>query len=272
MLLVTVKHEGFKTCEQSGFCKRNRAYADNVATLGNSWTSPYTLFSKSLKIDNGYITATLLKSLGEGVQSVELSVMITFLQSGAARITVDEKKRRQGEIELRHGSQARKERYDEASKWAIVGGEKPDKSAKADTSSKETVVNYGPNNRYRAVISHSPFSIDFFRDDQLHVKLNGKGLMNMEQWRPKVEKPDIKEGEDSKEEEQSVEQGEDESTWWEETFGGNTDSKPRGPESVGLDITFPGYEHVYGIPGHASSLSLKQTRYGQHGCLKSWIN
>ena len=258
-----MKHEAFKTCEQSGFCKRNRAYADNVATLGNSWTSPYTLSSKSLKVDNGCITGTLLKSLREGSQSVELPMKITFLQSGAARITIDEKKRRQGDIELRHGSQARKERYDEASKWAIVGGEKPDRSAKVDTSSKETIVNYGPDNRYRAVISHSPFSIDFFRDDQVHVQLNGKGLINMEQWRPKVEKAEIKEGEEPKEGEQSVEQGEDESTWWEETFGGNTDSKPKGPESVALDITFPGYEHVYGIPGHASSLSLKQTRYGQ---------
>ena len=269
---VTVKHEGFKTCEQSGFCKRNRAYADLVATLGNSWTSPYTLSSKTLKIDNGHITATLLKSLGEGIQSVELPIKITLLQSGVARITIDEKKRRQGDIELRHGSQARKERYDEASKWALIGGEKPDRSAKADTSQKETVVNYGPDNHYRAVISHSPFSIDFFRDDHLHVKLNGKGLMNMEQWRPKVEKPEVKEGEEPREGEALAEEGEDESTWWEETFGGNTDSKPKGPESVGLDVTFPGYEHVYGIPGHASSLSLKQTRYGRGGILKMLIS
>ena len=184
---------------------------------------------------------------------------------------MDEKQRQQGQIELRHGSQARKERYNEASKWAIVGGEKLDKSAKADTSSKETIVKYGPNNRYRVVIGHSPFSLDFFRDDVLHVKLNGKGLMNMEQWRPKVEKPGNQEGAEPKEGEQPVEQGEEEGTWWEETFGGNTDSKPKGPESVGLDITFPGYEHVYGIPGHASSLSLKQTRYGRRGQSLAWI-
>lgn len=36
-----------------------------------------------------------------------------------------------------------------------------------------------------------------------------------------------------------------------------------GPESLSLDIDFPGYEHVYGIPQHASSLSLKQTRGGE---------
>lgn len=32
---------------------------------------------------------------------------------------------------------------------------------------------------------------------------------------------------------------------------------------MSLDITFPGYEHVYGIPQHASSLSLKETRGGE---------
>ena len=266
MCAVLVKHEGFKTCEQSGFCRRNRAYADNANTLGNTWISPYTLASESIKKDAGRISGTLSKYLGEGVQSAQLPFNITLLESGAARITVDELRRREGDIELRHGSQARKERYHEASYWALISEEQPDKSAKGETTLKETVVSYGPNNRHRAVISHDPFAINFFRDDELHIKFNGKGLMNMEHWRPKIDKvekegEEPKEGEGAKAEPEPAEQGEDESTWWEESFGGNTDSKPKGPESVGLDITFNGYEHVYGIPGHASSLSLKQTRY-----------
>lgn len=96
--------------------------------------------------------------------------------------------------------------------------------------------------------------------------------MNMEHWRAKVEKPaeekkegeeEQKEGEEEQKEEEKSQapQGEDESTWWEETFGGNTDSKPRGPEAVALDISFPGYDHVFGIPEHATRLSLKTTRY-----------
>ena len=32
-----------------------------------------------------------------------------------------------------------------------------------------------------------------------------------------------------------------------------------GPCSVGLDISFPGVEHVYGIPEHADTLALKTT-------------
>uniref|UniRef100_A0A8H7KB70 alpha-glucosidase n=1 Tax=Bionectria ochroleuca TaxID=29856 RepID=A0A8H7KB70_BIOOC len=82
----------------------------------------------------------------------------------------------------------------------------------------------------------------------------------MEHWRPHVENPAPKEGEEAAQVE--VAQKEDESTWWDEAFGGNTDSKPRGPESVALDISFPGYEHVYGIPEHTGPMSLKQTRGG----------
>ena len=197
---------------------------------------------------------------------VEFPLKITFLQNGAARMTVDELKRQKKDVELRHGSQARKERYNEASSWALVTEDKPDKTVIGEERKGETIVRYGPSNRYRAVIKHAPFSIDFFRENEIQINFNGKGLFNMEHWRPKGQKekkePEvIKEGEESAAVEQQVEPGEDESTWWEETFGGNTDSKPKGPESIGLDITFPGYEHVYGIPGHASSLSLKQTRY-----------
>lgn len=36
-----------------------------------------------------------------------------------------------------------------------------------------------------------------------------------------------------------------------------------GPTSVGLDITFAGYKHVYGIPEHADTLVLKSTKYSK---------
>lgn len=48
---------------------------------------------------------------------------------------------------------------------------------------------------------------------------------------------------------------------WEETFGGNTDSKPRGPESIGVDIDFPMTQSLYGVPEHADDFMLKDTRY-----------
>ncbi len=50
-----------------------------------------------------------------------------------------------------------------------------------------------------------------------------------------------------------------EPSMWEESFGGNTDSKPRGPESIGCDIDFPLTQTLYGLPEHANSLMLKDT-------------
>ena len=267
--VVAVKHENFKTCEQSGFCKRNRAFADNAAASGSNWVSPYNLVPKSLKVQTGSVTGMILKPIDNAKEFVELPLTIRFQESGVVRVTIDEAKRMKRDIELRHGSQARKERYNEVASWALIGDPKLDPTIDVKTQQDETIVKYGPKQSYTAVIKHRPFSVEFQRDDETHVKLNGQGLMNMEHWRPKIEKEkkeesEPKEGEESKEPEPSpeplAEQGEDESTWWDEMFGGNTDSKPKGPESVGLDITFPGYENVYGIPGHASSLSLKETR------------
>lgn len=265
---MAVKEHDFKKCHQSGFCKRNREFADHA--LGtSSWVSPYNVAPDSVSFKDGQYQAVILKTTNSG-ETVRLPITVSFLESGTARVTVDEEKRQKGEIELRHGSKARKERYNEAEKWAIVGGMTLDKEAKVDYEDKTQVtVKYGPTSKFEATIKFSPFSIDFKRDGISHIKLNDQGLLNVEHWRPKVEPPpepekkeDNSAGE-NKEEAKEEPKGEDESTWWDEKFGSNTDTKPRGPESVGLDISFVGYEHVYGIPSHATSLSLKQTRGGE---------
>jgi alpha 1,3-glucosidase len=264
-----VKHENFKTCDQSGFCQRNRRFADN-ATTTPSWKSPYVLDPSTIKFSNGQLTGIILKLTNSGDQ-VRLPVTVSFLETGSARVTVDEEKRQKGDIVLRHDSKARKERYNEAEKWAIVGSLKGAKDAQVADSAERgtTVINYGSNGVFQAVITHEPFAIAFKRDGSTQVQFNDRGLFNLEHWRPEVKKAvpveaETTVGEEAKPEEPKVEEKkdeEDESTWWDESFGGNTDTKPRGPESVGLDISFPGYEYVYGIPEHASSMSLKETRY-----------
>ncbi|KAL8648214.1 MAG: hypothetical protein Q9210_005123 [Variospora velana] len=256
--VVAVKHENFKTCEQSGFCKRNRAYADKATASGSSWTSPYSLDPKTISVKSGQLTGTLLKTLEDGSELARLPLTISFLESGVARVTIDEEKRQKGEIELRHGSPARKERYNGVQDWAIVGGLTVDTkiSGTAEQGEGKTVVQYGRQQTFKVVVKHAPFSVDFLRNNEPQINFNAKGLLNMEHWRAKIDR-EPKEGEPA-----PPEPLEDESTWWEESFGGNTDSKPRGPESVGLDITFPGYEHVYGVPEHAGPVSLKETRGG----------
>ncbi|KAF2125468.1 glycoside hydrolase family 31 protein [Dothidotthia symphoricarpi CBS 119687] len=262
---AAVKHENFKTCDQSGFCKRNRQFADDV--IASSTVSPYALDPASITFKDGQLSGVVLKTLADG-DKVQLPLTVTFLESGVARVTLDEEKRAKGQIELRHGSKARKERYNETGKWALVGGLRPSTGAAlgADAEQGHTNVFYGKGGKQQAIIRHQPFAIEFQKDGETHVKFNEQGLLNMEHWRAKVEKQQEEkkeDGEESKDSEKKIEEKtEDESTWWEEKFGGNTDTKPKGPEAVGLDISFPGYEHVFGIPEHAARLSLKTTRGG----------
>jgi len=207
------------------------------------------------------LTGTINKYLDNPLgETVKLPLTVTFLESGAARVTIDEEKRQKGDIELRHGSAVRKERYNEAESWAIVGGLDASKTAKVSQGGEEgtTRVQFGSGGTHEAVMKHSPFGIDFKRGGETQIQFNEGGLLNVEHWRAKTEPPAKKEGE----EEAAVEVTTmDESTWWDEVFGGNTDTKPRGPESIGMDVTFPGYDHVFGIPEHTGPLSLKETRY-----------
>ncbi|KAL1851529.1 glucosidase II [Paecilomyces lecythidis] len=245
-----VKRETFKTCEQSGFCKRNRDLADKTSVLGKSWSCPYELQPDSLTFEDGILSGTLRKIDSSG-EYIRFPITISFYTSGEARIVIDEERRMRGLIELRHGSKANKKRYDEAWKWATVGSLELSKSSTFDASQPRmgfSQVEYGPNNMFRAILHHSPFEVEIQKGDQTHIHLNSRGLLNLEHWRPK---------------ESGRSSSEDDTTWWEETFDRHTDSKPRGPESVAMDINFPGYGHVFGIPEHAdvhSTLGLSVSR------------
>lgn len=52
---------------------------------------------------------------------------------------------------------------------------------------------------------------------------------------------------------------------WDESFGGHTDTKPRGPAAVAMDVSYTGANHVYGLAEHASPLALKNTVRGNNG-------
>ncbi|RDA88221.1 hypothetical protein CP532_0298 [Ophiocordyceps camponoti-leonardi (nom. inval.)] len=264
---VSVKEHDFKKCDQSGFCRRNRAYADNAAAEHATWNSPYRVDPASAVLKDGQLHAMVLKALTPAGETARFPMTVSFLKSGATRVTVDEERRRKGDIELRNKSPVRKERYDEAEKWVIVGGLDLDKAAKVVLQDKKQInIQYGPGSDLEAVIKFEPFEMEFRRGGEGHVRLNGRGLLNMEHWRLKVEKKEAESQETTEGQEKAkdeTQEGEDESTWWDESFGGNTDSKPRGPESVAIDVSFLGYEHVYGIPEHAGPLALKETRGGE---------
>lgn len=69
-------------------------------------------------------------------------------------------------------------------------------------------------------IALQPFRLDVEVHGTQALKLNSRDMFNFEQRRSKGE--------------------EDPAGWWEESFGGKTDSKPHGPEALTLDIALPG--------------------------------
>lgn len=91
---------------------------------------------------------------------------------------------------------------------------------------------------YEAVLQHDPLEIYVRRGkNQRIVSFNSKGLFHFEQLRNKNEEEN-----------------------WDEQFRSHTDSRPHGPQSISLDVSFHGAKHVYGIPEHATGLALKPTR------------
>lgn len=145
------------------------------------------------------------------------------------------------------------------------------------------LMRYGSNDRYGGVnslvITHSPIKAVFLRSGAPQVVLNERGLLHMEHYRSKPDPFPLSSDEEQgqlfiqskKRSFTSVGYNELESdSWadfekedsgeWEESFGGKQDTKPKGPEAFSLDIEFPGKEHVFGLPEHASPLNLKSTR------------
>lgn len=154
------------------------------------------------------------------------------------------------------------------------------------------LISYGPSLSYKLELQHSPLKAIFSRDNVPQVILNERGLLHMEHFRPKPSPfptpnppSEEEEGESGTPKETAQELvfqsrkrsllssghsstlserwagfEEEDSGEWEESFSGKADSKPKGPEAFGMDISFPGYSHVYGIPEHASPLNLRSTK------------
>lgn len=104
------------------------------------------------------------------------------------------------------------------------------------TSAKSMTLATGSS---QATLEYNPFRIVVLVNDKPAVTLNSRDMFNFEHRREKQEG--------------------DPEGWWDESFNSHSDTKPKGPEAISLDIAFPKFEHVYGIPEHATNLLLKPT-------------
>ncbi|KAJ3308998.1 hypothetical protein HDV04_000549 [Boothiomyces sp. JEL0838] len=226
-----VKRSDFKTCSQSAFCVRQQAIADYVDTTNNKidWTM------KSIQYAPNAITGQV-DSLGD-----EFSFEFNILAGNNVRFRLHEKT-------LLHP------RYE--AKFSIETLE----TAVYDHQKKDglEIVTFGSS---ELLIAYAPFSFEFKVNGKSQIAFNKNGYFYYEPYRAESKIPEfavVKEGEgDEKLNEIKTKIGKDLGS---ESFGGKTDSKPRGASSIGFDITFPNSKHVFGIPEHATSYSLKSTR------------
>ncbi|KAI7830303.1 glycosyl hydrolases family 31-domain-containing protein [Gamsiella multidivaricata] len=257
-----VKREDFKTCAQSGFCARNRAYAELAKETPN-WISPFQMNPSSLRLKDGILTGDLIDTQEEKQPSPRpgLAFELHLLDNDAVRVRITE---REGVLP----------RYDGVQDTVLVKPYGMAKDSSYKQLSKDTdgvlSIQYGAQRQNTVKISSAPFKIEFLVNDVTTVVLNGEGLLRFERLRKKQVEEANEEGKLNDQEarkkegeikiEKSALELKLEENLWEERFKDSTDSKPRGPESFGLDITFSGINHVYGIPEHATSLSLKATK------------
>ncbi|CAH3179912.1 unnamed protein product, partial [Porites evermanni] len=242
-----VDKNNFKKCEDSSFCRNNRAIQPG--------DSPYLVVKDSIAFTESSFDVHLLNKKS----NLLLNLKLQTLQKNTARFRITEVNPIRPRYEV---------------KDVLI--KEPVTISYQKLKQDDESLHIGFNNN-SVILTYEPFRLDFLVDNEVAVSVNSRGLMNFEEYREKRKVPVRKDSEDEgnppgeneeeksenepkpeDSEEKKVEEVMEEENW-EENFKEHRDTRPRGPCSVGLDISFLGVEHVYGIPEHADSLALKTT-------------
>jgi alpha 1,3-glucosidase len=213
-LSMAFKAHEFRYCKDSSFCRRQRKFD------GTHAASTFKLAGVSTQPDNS-LFGELTNELNE-----KLSLKVAFLETGIVRLTIDEPNPKQGGP--RHQVQE------------VLVGDVAHRIVKGDLTVENGFAIYksGPH-EFRMQLAPSPFQAVLSLDGKQVLILNERNLMKWEMRRNK--------GDEGALEDVSG----DTDDLWEESFGTHRDSKPRGPESIGMDVRFIEAKHVFGLPERA---------------------
>ncbi|KAH7883316.1 glycoside hydrolase family 31 protein [Phlebopus sp. FC_14] len=239
----------FKTCSQSGLCRRGRALSARASASGTSWESPYSIDRSTLALHphEASFTAGVTSAI---YPDVRFGIDVRVHEDGIVRVRIDE-------------IGGLRKRYDEAASWVLIREPVISNDVKWEVGNNDLKARYG---EVEVVVQYEPLRVTMLRGGVEQVVLNGRGLLHMEHFRTKEgsQPAQVEAGEGDAQTVMQVNprawfEGEEQDAWWEETWSSWTDSKPKGPESLSVDITFSNAPHVYGIPQHASPFSLPAT-------------
>ena len=249
---MAVIKSDFKTCEQSGFCNRNRylsQFSAKSTQEGLRFDLRYRAHSGSLKPIPGGVNLSL-EAFSDSAPFLNTSAVL--YSNGALQVVCEE-------IEPKHP------RYrippNDVADLSQLGRVNP---ISVDNQKVEWVLG---NTQYLLYLEE--FKVEVYISGKIILTVNERSLMNFERYRPKDYKPFDLESLDPSvpiqirdtaellvKQEDSYKFFED---LWEEKFNGFTDQKKKGPSSVAMDFTFHESTHLYGLSEHADALPLKNT-------------
>ncbi|XP_055354259.1 neutral alpha-glucosidase AB-like isoform X2 [Paramacrobiotus metropolitanus] len=257
-----VDRGNFKTCNDARFCRKHRALKSD------EFVHELLIDTLQLSSDGSTVSATV-----RNVQNNEdLLLEIFALKDRSMRFKINEKtpSRKRYEVDMSLDQTPALSTLSMAHKHGQVQITLPDS--------------------LHITVTPKPFRIDIYEEGTILVTLNSANLFLMEAMKPRpskfhrfvswisslVPEPDkpVEEHEevdqehenpdeqaqqaDEHKEEEPKEQKQDEP--WEESFKGHTDTRPFGGQSLGMDISFIGFDNLYGVPEHADTLRLKSTK------------
>jgi alpha 1,3-glucosidase len=228
--ILAFKAHDFKTCSQSGFCRRGRALSTRAKEANPGWRSPYSVNPASIAVasDQATFIAGVESSL---YPDIKFGLELRIHDDGVVRIRMDEV----GGL---------RKRYDEAAGWALIAEPVISRDIKWTVGEKDIRAVYGGNKENEIVVAFEPLQVSLLRNGREQIVLNGRGLLHMEHFRNKTpevthtEEPAAQKGEEVADSEAQAVikaenprawfEGDTEDDWWEETFSSWTDSKPKG--------------------------------------------
>ncbi|XP_067938463.1 neutral alpha-glucosidase AB-like isoform X3 [Watersipora subatra] len=267
-----VDRNNFKTCDESGFCKRQRQYSPS--------STPYHLVPDSLVVgvDDAHFEVVNIESEKAFV------LRLTGYSNGVVRVYMNEKLPLKPRYEVPPGDVVLE---DQLTVQRFVIDKRDSASFQLSLLETDTKVKVT-----------SPFLLEVMTIETPVLQINSRGLLKFEHLRTKPgllssavettsglasrlihwltspfrESPPVEEAKEENEDDEGAEapaeeeteskeepKQEEEHSMWDERYKTHTDAKPNGPTSIGVDMTFVGFEHVYGIPEHGDNLALKST-------------
>lgn len=240
-----VDRSKFRTCDQGSFCRRYKKWTSRPEREKPLWTIlPQT---RSPLPEGGF--SFQVKHVNEAI--AHLLLKLNIYASGMVRLRINE-------IEPLH-------KRHEIPPGDVVSDPPPAAAQVSPTDEAgKTIFKFdtADGTKAEAILHHSPLALEVSIGGKILQRLNARNMLNFERYRkPKERLPPDSASVSAPDavllDAAAHPDGLDTNGLWEEPFGGHTDQKPRGPASLGMDVSFLGdVPSLFGLPEHATKASL----------------